>query len=54
MVTRYFNLFLNNGTGSALVIRSNQFESDEQWIFTLYEENGSKHVPIAGEIVGLK
>ena len=54
MVTRYFNLFLNNGAGSALIIRSNQFESDEQWVFTLYEENGSKYTPIAGELVGLK
>ena len=54
MVTRYFNLFLNSGAGSALLIHTNQYENDEQWIFTLYQDDGSKYVASSSEIVGIR
>lgn len=54
MVTRYFNLFLNEGTSSSLLIHSNQFENDEQWIFTIFDEGGTQFVPVAAIVTGTK
>ena len=54
MITKYFNLFLNNGANSALLFHANQYDTNEQWVFTLYQDNGSKFIPTSGTIVGLR
>lgn len=53
-ITRYFNLNLNAGQSSPLTINVNQYDSGEQWIFTLYGDNGLKFTPATGAIVGVK
>lgn len=54
MITRYFNLFLNNGANSALLFHANQYDTNEQWVFTLYQDDGTKFIPTSGTIVGLR
>lgn len=54
MITRNFNLYLNAGVSQAPTINVNQYDRDEQWVFTLYNENGSVYVPSTGSIIGLK
>lgn len=54
MITRYFNLFLNAGSASPLVISANQYDHGEQWVFTLYSQLGVKYEPSSGAIVGVK
>ena len=54
MITREFNLVINAGTSSPLIINANQNDSGESWIFNLFQEDGTKVIPAAGEIVGLK
>ena len=53
-VTREFDLIINAGTSSPLVINANQNDSGETWLFNLYQEDGTKVTPLAGQIVGLK
>ena len=53
MITREFDLMLYQ-EGNLLFINANQYDSGEQWIFTLYEENGVKYTPATGAIVGVK
>ena len=54
MITREFNLNLNAGRSTPLVIFANQFNSDEQWVFTLFDDNGQQYIPSSGSIVGIK
>ena len=54
MITRNFNLNLYAGNSSPLVINANQYDSGEQWVFTLYDENGTQYTPSTGAIVGIK
>ena len=54
MITREFKLYLNAGTNIAPVINANQFDQDEEWIFTLLTEEGTVYTPSTGAIIGLK
>ena len=54
MITRNFNLNLYAGHSSPLVINANQYDSGEQWVFTLYNEDGTQYTPSTGAIVGIK
>ena len=54
MITRNFNLNLYAGNSSPLVINVNQYDNGEQWVFTLYDENGVQYIPSTGAIVGIK
>ena len=54
MITRNFNLYLNAGHSVPLVINVNQYDSGEQWVFTLYNADGTKYTPSTGAIVGIK
>ena len=53
-IVRNFNLYLNAGNGAAPYINVNQYDQGEQWIFTLYKEDGTKYTPSTGAIVGIK
>lgn len=53
-IVRNFNLYLNAGNGSAPYINANQYDQGEQWVFTLYKEDGTKYTPGTGAIVGIK
>ncbi len=53
-LTRNFNLQLNAGKSIPLVINVNQYDSGEQWLFTLYTDRGVKYIPSSGAIVGIK
>lgn len=53
-IVRNFNLYLNAGNGSAPYINVNQYDQGEQWVFTLYKEDGTKYTPSTGAIVGIK
>ena len=53
-ITRNFKLFLNAGRTIPLVINVNQYDHNETWIFTLYDETGQKYSPTTGSIVGIK
>ena len=53
-IVRNFNLYLNAGNGSAPYINVNQYDQGEQWVFTLYKEDGTKYLPSTGAIVGIK
>ncbi len=53
-ITRDFALFLNAGTAVAPVIHVNQYDRNERWQFTLYDENGAQYTPDSGAIVGIK
>ena len=54
MITREFKLYLNAGVGVAPVINTNQFDQDEEWIFTLLQSDGTVYTPSTGAIIGLK
>lgn len=54
MITREFNLYLHAGHSIPLVINANQYDHGEQWLFTLYNSDGTKYVPSSGAIVGIK
>lgn len=54
MITREFNLYLHAGHSIPLVINVNQYDSGEQWVFTLYNEDGTQYIPSTGAIVGIK
>lgn len=54
MITRNFNLCLNAGVGSAPYINVNQYDSGEQWVFSLFDESGAPFTPTTGAIVGIK
>lgn len=54
MITREFKLYLNAGVGVAPVINVNQFDQDEEWIFTLLQSDGTVYTPSTGAIIGLK
>lgn len=53
MITRNFNLYLHK-KGNPLVIQANQYDSGEQWVFTLLEEDGTQYIPTTGAIIGRK
>ena len=53
-IERTFDLIINASTSSPLVINANQNDSGEIWKFNLYQEDGTKVIPTAGQIVGLK
>ena len=53
-LVREFNLYLTAGRTIPLVINVNQFDSGEQWVFTLYKEDGTQYTPSTGAIVGIK
>lgn len=54
MITREFNLYLHAGHSIPLVINANQYDRGEQWLFTLFNSDGTKYVPSSGAIVGIK
>lgn len=54
MITRNFNLFLSAGRSVPLVINANQAEEGEQWVFSLFQEDGTPYIPTDGAIVGIK
>ena len=54
MITREFNLYLHAGHSIPLVINVNQYDRGEQWLFTLFNSDGTKYVPSSGAIVGIK
>ena len=54
MITRNFNLYLNAGHSVPLVINVNQYDQGEQWVFTLYNSDGTQYTPSTGAIVGIK
>ena len=53
-LVREFNLYLTAGRTIPLVINVNQFDSGEQWVFTLYNDDGTQYTPSTGAIVGIK
>lgn len=53
-IVRNFNLFLHAGHSTSLVIHANQYDQGEQWVFTLYDDNGTQYIPSTGAIVGVK
>lgn len=53
-IVRNFNLYLNAGNGSVPYINVNQYDQGEQWVFTLYKEDGTKYLPSTGAIIGIK
>ena len=53
-ITRNFNLHLNAGLSTPLVINVNQYDQGETWVFTLYNESGIQYTPSSGSIVGIK
>lgn len=53
-ITRNFKLYLNAGTASAPYINVNQYDEGEEWVFTLYNEDGSTYTPSTGAIIGIK
>lgn len=54
MITREFNLYLHAGHSIPLVINVNQYDQGEQWLFTLFNADGTQYVPSSGAIVGIK
>lgn len=54
MIVRKFKLALNAGKSIPLVIHANQYDHDEQWEFTLYNDDGTQYIPSSGAIVGIK
>lgn len=54
MITREFNLHLHAGHSIPLVINVNQYDHGEQWLFTLFNSDGTQYVPSSGAIVGIK
>ena len=54
MIQRNFKLALTAGRTIPLVIPASQYDSGEQWIFTLIDETGAKYTPESGAIIGIK
>lgn len=54
MITREFNLYLHAGHSIPLVINVNQYDHGEQWLFSLFNSDGTQYVPSSGAIVGIK
>lgn len=54
MITREFNLYLHAGHSIPLVINVNQYDRGEQWLFTLFNADGTQYTPSSGAIVGIK
>jgi len=54
MITREFNLYLHAGHSIPLVINVNQYDQGEQWLFSLFNSDGTQYVPSSGAIVGIK
>lgn len=54
MITREFNLYLHAGHSIPLVINANQYDRGEQWLFKLFNSDGTQYVPSSGAIVGIK
>ena len=54
MITREFNLYLHAGHSIPLVINTNQYDRGEQWLFKLFNSDGTQYVPSSGAIVGIK
>lgn len=54
MITREFNLYLHAGHSIPLVINVNQYDHGEQWLFKLFNSDGTQYVPSSGAIVGIK
>lgn len=54
MITREFNLYLHAGHSIPLVINVNQYDRGEQWLFKLFNSDGTQYVPSSGAIVGIK
>lgn len=52
-IQRHFKLALTAGHTIPLVINANQYDSGEQWLFTLYND-GVRYTPSSGAIVGIK
>lgn len=53
-IVRNFNLYLNAGICAAPYINVSQYDQGEQWVFTLYKEDGTKYLPSTGAIIGIK
>ena len=54
MITREFNLNLHAGHSIPLVINVSQYESNEQWLFTIINQDGTQYRPASASIVGTK
>lgn len=54
MITREFNLYIHAGHSIPLVINVNQYDQGEQWLFTLFNADGTQYTPSSGAIVGIK
>ena len=54
MITREFKLYLTAGHELPVVINVNQYDRNEQWVFTLYESKDVKYMPSSGAIIGIK
>ena len=54
MISREFNLYLHAGHSIPLVINCNQYDRGEQWLFTLFNADGTQYMPSSGAIVGIK
>lgn len=54
MITREFNLYLHAGHSIPLVINVNQYDHGEQWLFKLFNSDGTQYTPSTGAIVGIK
>lgn len=53
-IIRDFDLYLNAGLSTAVVINVNQYDSGETWRFSLYTEDGQAYTPTDVAIVGTK
>ena len=53
-ITRNFDLFLNPTNGMPLTIKVSQYDSGEEWVFTLLYEDGTQYTPSDGAIIGVK
>lgn len=53
-IVREFNLFTNAGVSTAPVVHVNQYDHDETWLFTLFDESGAKVNTVSAAILGTK
>lgn len=53
-IVREFDLYLNVSVGSAPFIHVNQYDHDEVWKFSIYEENGTLFTPTTVSLIGKK
>ena len=54
MITQEFNLNLHAGHSIPLVIHVSQYEKNEQWLFTIINQDGTQYRPASASIVGTK